>query len=507
MPRLLALLTLLVAAPAWGQPVFLQQLSDPSPGPGSQFGSAVALDGDFIAVGEPGEAGAVGRAFVFFREPGTGTWALQEELIPSSLEEGGEFDPAFGSAVAFDGPNALVGAPYESGEEINSGAAYIFRKDEETGTWMDFAKLKAPTPALEDQFGAAVAISGATAAVGAFDDDEDGTNTGAVYLFTQDVESGSWTFSQRVTPEDAAPGIRFGSSVALSGDLLVVGLLSEISAKGPGAVYVFERTGEEPTPWQQVQRLVPDDAEAGDLFGFDVAVDGSTILAGAPLAGPSEEGSAYVYERTGADPAPWVQTQRLIAETPQDNAQFGTAVSLDGDLAVVGAPLDGTEGSTGAVYTFERTSGVWTPNGFFRADTPEEGALFGRAVALSSEITVVGSPDADVAAEDAGAVYIYSLLPTAAEGETAPGAFGLGAPYPNPAHSDATLTYTLPATGDVTLAAFDVLGREVAVLEAGQQPAGSATVRWNTSALPAGVYFVRLVSDGRTATRKILIIR
>ena len=505
MSRLYALLALLVAAPALGQPVLLQQLADPNPTQGSQFGSAVALSGDYLVVGEPSEAGAVGRAFVFFRDPGSGMWDLNEEFAPSSLETGGEFDPAFGFAAALDGTNALVGAPYESGQEINSGAAYIFRRDEETGNWLDFAKLKAPTPALEEQFGAAVALSGATAAVGAYGNDGEDSDAGAVYLFSRDAESGAWSFAQQVTADDAAAGDRFGFSVSVSGDILVVGLLNEIVPDSPGAAYVFERTDD--GPWEQVQKLSPDAVEPNERFGFDVAVDGETIFVGAPLSDTDERGAAYVFERTGSGATPWALATRLIAATPQANAQFGTSVSLEDDLAVVGAPLDGTDVSAGAAYTFERTNGVWMPTNRLSVAELEETARFGRDVALSADLTLIGAPDANVGAPNAGAAFVFSLLPTASEDDSAPDEFGLAAPFPNPAPSAATIAYRLPSASDVTLTAYDVLGREVAVLEAGRRPAGGGSVTWSTRGLPAGVYFVRLTDGERTATRKVLVVR
>ncbi|MEP0547432.1 MAG: T9SS type A sorting domain-containing protein [Rhodothermales bacterium] len=504
MSRLLALLVLFAAAPALGQPALLQTLTDPNPTPGSQFGSAVALSGDYIVVGEPGEAGAIGRAFVFVREAGADTWTLDEQLVPSSLETGGEFDPAFGAATDFDGTEVLIGAPYESEGEINSGAAYVFRRDDAMGDWLDVAKLKAPTPALEEQFGAAVAISDATAAVGAFANDAAGDEAGAVFLYTRDA-SGAWSFAQQLTAADAGPGERFGFSVALRGDVLVVGLFNEIVPDSPGAAYVFERDGD--GTWQQVQKLSPDAVEPNDRFGFDVATDGTAIFVGAPLSTPNEQGAAYVFERTGAGATPWVQAFRLISVAPQDNAQFGTSVSVEGDRAAVGAPLDGTDVAAGAVYTFDRENGVWAPENRLSVAGLEETALFGNDVALRDGLTVVGSPDADGDAEDTGAAFVFALTTTAAEDDTAPDAFGLGVPFPNPVRSIATIPYTLDDAGDVALTAFDVLGREVAVLDAGRRPAGSGSVTWATRGLPAGVYFVRLTDGERTATRKVLVIR
>lgn len=505
MTRLYVLLALFLAAPALGQPTLLQQLSDPNPTEGSQFGSAVAISGDYLVVGEPSEAGAVGRAFVFFREPGSGTWDLDAELAPTSLETGGEFDPALGTAVSIEGPNALIGAPYESGDEINSGAAYIFRRDEETGNWLDFAKLKAPTPVLEEQFGAAVSLSGATAAIGAFANDDVADDAGTVFLYSRDVESGAWSFDQQIVAEDASAGDRFGFSVAVSGDLLVVGLLNEIVPDNPGAAYVFERADD--GAWEQIQKLTPDAAEPNERFGFDVATDGETIFVGAPLSDVDDRGAAYVFEPTGSGESPWELAFRLIADTPQDNAQFGTAVSVEGDQAVVGAPLDGVDVSSGAAYTFERINGVWAPESRLSVQALGEAARFGSDVALSSDITLIGAPDADVDVENAGASFVFSLMTTDTEDDTAPDAFGLGLPYPNPVATSATIPYVLPTASEVTLTAFDVLGREVAVLAAGRQPAGTGSVEWATGGLPAGVYFIRLVSDNRTATRKVLVVR
>jgi hypothetical protein len=507
MARLVTLLALLIlGGPALSQPTLIQQFISPDPIPESRFGSGVALNGDYVVVGEPGDLGAVGRAFVFVRDPGSDAWAFDAELIPTSLETGGEFDPAFGTSAAFDGPNAVVGAPYESGQAINSGAAFLFRQDEETFDWISFAKFKAPTPALEDQFGFAVAISGATAAVGAPTDDEAAEDAGAVYLYTEDVESGTWLFDQVVTADEPEVGDRFGFAIDLAGGVLVVGVSNEIGADDPGGVYVFEREGD--APWAQVQKLVPDDVEEGDNFGFDVATDGEAIFIGAPLSAPLQQGSAYVYERTGAGDAPWELAQRLVAVAPQDNAQFGAAVAVDNDRAVVGAPLDGVEVSSGAVYAFERANGVWTPEARLSVPLDDENASFGLTLDLQSDLTLIGSPGADgFVEENAGTAFIFALVPTSAEAGTAPAAFALSAPFPNPARAAAEFRYTLDAAADISLALYDVLGREVEVLERGTRPAGTHTVRWRASALPPGLYVLRLTDGERVATRKLVVVR
>jgi hypothetical protein len=506
MPRLstlLALLTLVSAAApsALGQPTLVQQFISPDPVSESRFGSGVAVDGDYIVVGEPGDLGAVGRAFVFVRTSGPSGWAFDAELIPASLEEGGEFDPTLGASVAFDWPLALVGAPYESDVAINSGAAYLFRQNDEAEAWVDVAKFKAPTPALADQFGFAVAISGATAAIGAPTTEGDAEDAGAVYLFARDAESGAWTLDQTLAAEDAEMGGRFGLTMDLAGDVLVVG-----ASNGPGAVYVFERDGD--APWTQVQKLVPDDIEAGDAFGFDVATDGETIFAGAPLSDPEGQGSAYAFERTGPADAPWQVAQRLVSLAPQENAQFGAAVGVDGDRAVIGAPLDGTGVSSGAAYSFDRANGVWTPGARLSVATDDANAVFGLTLDLQSDLALIGSPGADGIAEaNAGAAYAFAFASTAAEAGAAPNALTLAAPFPNPARGAATVAYALSAPADISLAVYDVLGREVAVLDRGARAAGSHAVRWAAPGAPPGLYLLRLSDGERTATRKLVVVR
>lgn len=508
---LFPILLLGLAAPALGQPtVYFQQLLDPTPLPDGRFGAAVALGGDRVAVGVPGVEGrpfsedTLGAAFVFLRDPNDSAWTLEQELEPTSIEGGGEFAPAFGAAVAIDGMHAVVGAPYESGEAVNSGAAFLFRFDEETDTWVQFDKFKAPAPALEDQFGYAVAISGGIAVVGAFGADEAGDEAGAAYVFLQETESGAWDYFQTLTADDAEAGDRFGSAVAVDGHTIVVGRYNEVAPTEPGAAYVFERTdAPDDSTWAQVQKLQAGDAEIGDGFGFDVAVSPEALLVGAPFAGVEAPGAAYLFERD--DAGTWTEVVRFASEPAVPNSSFGSAVGVQDDVAVIGAPQEaGADG--GAVYVFVR-DGTWTRADRLEAPASEDGQSFGEAVAVNAGVIAVGSPMDDAGAENAGAAYLFGLAPTSAEGTAGAGAFALDAPHPNPFTTSTTLTYSLDEAATVTLTVYDVLGREVAVLEDGPRPAGRHTTRWAAPQLPAGVYVVRLTAGDFSATRKALLVR
>lgn len=506
---LLPALLLALALPALGQPTtYFHPLFSPDPEPGSRFGSAIALGGDFVVVGEPGaedasgSEGPLGRALVYLRDPGEDVWSLQQELEPNSIETGGEFAPAYGSDVAVEGLYALVGAPYESEEALNSGAAFLFRYDEELSTWVQFDKFKAPEPVLEDQFGYAVAISGEVAVVGAYAADEAAENAGAAYVFLQDTEGGAWNYFQTLTADDAAPGDHFGFDVAVFGPTIIVG--RDGADTEPGAAYVFEfQTSDTDSTWVQTQKLQASDGEAGDEFGFAVGASLDALIVGAPHVGSEEGGAAYVFERDGAEG--WVESARLAAEPPVLNSSFGSAVSVQEGLAVVGVPRTVAD-EAGAVYVFTRDEG-WAFSERLEAPTPETASAFGETVVANADVLAIGSPQQDGDVEAAGAVYLYGVAGTAAEGAAEPSALRLDSPYPNPIATHATIPYVLDEAAPVELAVYDVLGREVAVLERGPRAAGSHTARWAASDLPAGLYIVQLRAGDASATRKVLVVR
>jgi FG-GAP repeat/Cadherin-like beta sandwich domain len=323
------------------------------------------------------------------------------------------------------------------------------------------AYLKASNARPDDHFGASVALSQSTLAVGA--PLEDGTgfgvdsdqgssgvdNSGAVYVF---VKSGDgWTQQAYLKASNPRQFDGFGSAVALSGDVLVVGAPGESSAAtsvngemnypaapasppapSSGAVYVFHRVAGH---WAQRAYLKASDSTAESLFGSSVGVSGGIIVVGAP--GHSQPtaldtaGAAYVFDRLGDD---WVESALLAAAHPGARDQFGTSVAVSGTRIVVGAPgesskapgiggdeSDDTKRSAGAAYIFERKKAVgWTAPTYVKAVNPRPDAYFGSAVAIDDGLVAVGSPgessgnsgvDAnpnDTSAPNSGAVYVFA---------------------------------------------------------------------------------------------------
>jgi hypothetical protein len=286
-----------------------------------------------------------------------------------------------------DGTRIATGSP---GEASATGATYVF----------DCASLPCAAPvrvapndlAAGDRFGAALALSGDTLVVGA-----PGQSPGAVYVF---IRSGSaWVQQARVVASGSASSDGFGRALALDGDRLVAAAAA--ADNRAGAAYVFARAG---TVWLQQARLVASDAAADDGFGRSVAISGDTILAGAPLkpsaAGHFANGAVYAFVRSGAL---WPQQAKLVAQASVDGDSFGSALAMDGERAIVGAPLAANR--TGGAYVFERAGTVWTQQALLVNAAGVDGDSFGWAVALSGNLAIVGAP---YALNTCGATYGFA---------------------------------------------------------------------------------------------------
>jgi len=276
--------------------------------------------------------------------------------------------------------------------------------------WVQSAKLESGSGDTLDAFGASVAISGDTAVVGA--PHLDGFMNmlpGSVYVFVRN--GATWTEQAKLMASDAAPTDYFGASVSLDGDTLLVGACCK-SLDLLGSAYVFVRNG---TTWTEQQKLLPDDANAENGFGGDLAVFKDTALVGASYAyvGTNRaQGAAYVFERNGLV---WNLTQKLLADDGMNYERFGTAVALSSDTAIVGAPQnpsDSPEGagiwSRGAAYVFVRNGLQWDLQQQLVASDPGLDEQFGAAVAISGDAAFVGaSGDKNAQNEPRGAVYVF----------------------------------------------------------------------------------------------------
>ena len=300
------------------------------------FGLRVAIDGERVIVGSPhariGTSHDQGAAYIFVRS-GT-VWNEEIKLTGADSNVGDEF----GQSVAISGVTAVVGAFRGSGQFF-TGAAYVFVK----GTiWTQQQKLVADDGTEENDFGeTGLAISGETIIVGARWATIGGNQLqGAAYIFTR---SGStWTQQQKLTAPDGVAFAEFGRSVAISGETAIVGAWKDNDGvtAGPGSAYVFVRNG---TSWTPEQKLVASDGEPYDHFGVAVAIDGETAIVGANFDGPLlNQGSAYIFVRDGTT---WTQQQKLAADDAAEHDRFGLGVAMSGETVIIGAVFNGGGGS------------------------------------------------------------------------------------------------------------------------------------------------------------------
>jgi trimeric autotransporter adhesin len=416
------------SAGVWSQQAYLKPAAvGPGGQAGDHFGFSVAISGDTVVVGAPEEdsssmgvnstpiEGATdsGAAYVFVRSGGA--WSQQAYLKPGAVGASQASDQ-FGWSVAISGDTLAVGAYDEASSTtgVNSspnelapgaGAAYVFARS--GGVWTQQAYLKPAavgTTQANDHFGAAIAVSGDTVVVGAFQEDSSSTGINS-------------------TPNEGAGGA--------------------------GAAYVFARSG---TVWSQQAYLKPASVgpggQAGHMFGTSVAVSGDTVAVGAnhessstlginttPNEGAGSSGAVYVFTRNAGVWSQQAYVKPSAVGTTQVGDNFGNAVALSGDTLVVGA--DGEDSSTtginstpnelaaiaGAAYAFTRSAGVWSQQAYLKpaaVGTSQAGDQFGWSVAVSGDIVVVGAYLEDSStlgvnsaptegAADSGAAYVFTV--------------------------------------------------------------------------------------------------
>ncbi len=310
-----------------------------------EFGNSVSLSGDTAIVGahRSNETGTLsGSAYIFRRDfGGPNNWGQVMEITGSDTVA---FDN-FGRSVLISGDTAIVGATFHDHPVPTSGSAYIFQRDAGgPENWGQVAELTAADAAGADFFGWVVSLSGDTAIVGAWADDDDGIESGSAYIFQSDFGGpGNWGQVVKLTASDAAGSDSFGWSVSISGDTAFIGAPGhDDQAANSGAAYIFQRDLGGADNWGEVVKLTASDAAMGDGFANAVSISGDIAIAGATGDddGGHLSGSAYVFRRDAGGRDNWGEVVKLTATDAAAVDAFGAAVALDGQTAVVGAPWD-----------------------------------------------------------------------------------------------------------------------------------------------------------------------
>ena len=423
-------------------------------GASDDFGFSVAIFGDTVVVGAPGEdssatgtdgnqsnSGASGSGAVYVFGRSGSTWSQKAYLKASNTGVNDDF----GYSVSVSGDTIVVGAPRESSDatgvdgdqsndnEFRSGAAYVFALN--GSTWKQEAYLKASNTDSNDFFGESVSISGDTIVVGAFlegssatgvdgnESDNSAFRAGAAYVFSR--SGTTWSQDAYLKASNTESDDFFGESVSISGNTIVVGATdeessatgvdgdqSDNSAFDSGAAYVFVLDG---STWKQNAYLKASNTDVIDSFGESVSISGDTIVVGARKEDSNatgvdgdqsdnsegNSGAAYVFVLSGTG---WVQQAYLKASNPELLDDFGGSVSISGDIIVIGAvdedssatgvdgdQTDNSAASSGAVYVFGRSGSTWSQDAYLKASNAGSNDKFASSVSVSGDTIIVGA--------------------------------------------------------------------------------------------------------------------
>jgi len=382
------------------------------------FGGAVKISGNYAVVGAnqakiDGEL--TGAAYVF--EYDGNDWIEKVKLIPPQASEN------FAASVGISGDRIIVGAPNAIfGTQQFTGAAYIYERDV-AGSWNLVQRIMASDNAFNDRFGTSVSIDGDQLVVSAPQNDDIVNGSGSVYVF--EFVNNTWLESQILLASDSLLNDHLGTSLDLQGNRLIMGAPGADDAvlgANTGKVYVFEKSG---AIWSETQIFTAGtDMAVGDRFGYSISLSGDRVLVGAPDNSDdgTRSGSAYVFEYNPSTFI-WDSGEKFTASDAQAYDNFGFAVSIDGNKMLIGATgTDEIQSNSGSVYSYFHDSSSWTYlNQIFHTDTPSLLTdTFGNSIDMEGGQSIIGSNGDDrdqVTGYDSGAAYIFDLdiAPTAVD--------------------------------------------------------------------------------------------
>lgn len=321
-------------------------------------------------------------------------------------------DNSYGASVSISGDFAIVGSVFDDDNGTKSGSAYIYKKNTTTGTtWDEVKKITPSDAAVEDQFGYC-SISGDVAVVGSVFDDDNGGFSGSAYIFSRNQGgTDNWGEVKKITASDGTDNDRFGGELSISGDNIAVGVRTsdENGLFSSGAVYIYSRNQGGNDNWGEVTKITPFDADVQDNFGSSVSLDGDLLIVGAQY--DDTNGSAYIFGRNVGGTDNWGFIKKLVAFDAANEDRFGEAAKVEGNIAVVGAYNDDDNGfQSGSAYIYGKDIGGNDNWGLIKKLAPSDGIQFqyyGRTVEKYGDIIAVTADGDDDNGQFSGSVYLY----------------------------------------------------------------------------------------------------
>lgn len=303
-----------------------------------------------------------------------------------------------GSSLATDGDVLASGGPLH---DDDLGAVWVYRRV--GSSWTQEAMLTASDGEAGDRFGTSVDVDGDVLVVGALNDDDLGNQSGAAYVFRWNGTI--WEEEEKLLADDGVGSDKFGTHVGIGGDAIIVGSPGDDDAGSfTGSAYVFRWDG---VSWLQEQKLVPSDASSGDSLPSAISVSYPIVFLGASATDEfgNGSGSVYVYRYDGQS---WVEEQELLPSTGDEFDNFGRSLDVNGDHAVIGAPGDNGSGSA---YIFRNTGTTWVEVQTVAPADVETGDHFGMSTAIDWPFVVVGASEDDIPAGNvAGSAHLYRFF-------------------------------------------------------------------------------------------------
>ncbi len=379
-------------------------LDSPLNVPDARYGESVAIAGTWMVVGSPGESAGVGKVRVYERV--ATLWELRTELTPPVAQAGARFGAAVDVFEAGGLLTVVVGAPLHDAAQTDQGRAYLYSDtDAAAGFSFTTTTINPASPEANGQFGAAVALYADAAAIAS--PNAGATDDGQVSIRGRNV-GGINVWGQAAPAKSGPAGSRFGTSVDLHGEYLIVGapLATNVSALRTGQAYVYRQDQGGPNAWGIKHTLSPSAGAQADMgFGRSVGIWDSAVgaadstsrsMVGAPLAdngGFADVGGVVFFTDIAV-------TSTLLETAVAGNvgSQAGYSVALEAGEAIAGRPghnLGGTNPDSGLVNTYSFDGAIWAANTSNLAQSVAGGGnAFGAAVDLSGLIAVAAAPGA-----------------------------------------------------------------------------------------------------------------
>lgn len=357
------------------------------------FSGAVSIDGNIAAVGKYNSTiDETGYVYIFEKE--NGSWVQTAKFTADDANE----EDYFGESLSLYGNTLLVGAQRADNSRWNSGAAYIFEKNE--NGWEQVAELTASDASYNHYFGIDVHLDEDVLIIGASNN-----GNGAAYVFEKPANG--WTTMTETAKLVASDGVdndNLGRSVSIHNNVAVAGAYNnKVNGVTTGSAYVYERPSGGWVNSTETAKLIASDGASSDFFGLEVDIDESTIIVSA-YRKASFTGAAYIFERPTNGWVSTVENQKIQASNGSTYDYYGHGVSINNGSILIGAYEEGTNG---VAYLYTKDNGVWKEFDSYTVTDGNTNKDFARSVSISGNSMILSAESDNENGAYAGAAYIF----------------------------------------------------------------------------------------------------